>query len=135
MHTSEYVYCKWKLLEYTFLPSPFNTHMICFYKDALKNVYTVEVQNSNYMIIYILVALTEIRANLKSWFVSGTTVNIFMKPVFRLEEVTLSSSCEEICVTVCKSPLHVQIFALNWMTDLNWKEEITSEFLLFIHYN
>jgi hypothetical protein len=82
------------------------------------------VQDNN-DISCILVAATEIRANLNSWFVSGTTVSIFMKPIFRLEEVTLSNSYEEICRTVCKSPQHVQIFALNAMTDLNWREKIT----------
>jgi hypothetical protein len=52
------------------------------------NVYAMEVQDSNDMISCNLVALAESRANLNRWFESGTIVSIFMKPVFRLEEVT-----------------------------------------------
>jgi hypothetical protein len=67
MHTSEYVYYTWKLLEFPFLPSSFNTQRDLFLQGCIKeNVYAVEVQDSNDMISCILVASTEIRANLNS---------------------------------------------------------------------
>jgi hypothetical protein len=62
------------------------------------------VQDSNDVIYCILVALTEIRSILQR------LVSIAVKPVFILEVVTLSSSSEEICRHVCKSPIYVQIF-------------------------
>jgi hypothetical protein len=43
MLTSEYVYLHytWKLLEFPFLPRPFNAHLICSYKDALKKMFVL----------------------------------------------------------------------------------------------
>jgi hypothetical protein len=51
---------------------------------------------------------------------SRTPVNNAMKHACKWESVTLSSSCEEICGTLCMSSLHNQIFVLNVTYNSNF---------------
>jgi hypothetical protein len=47
------------------------------------------------------------------FFLSAAPFDITVKSAFELEEVTLSSSGEEICRIVCKSPLYDVQFELE----------------------
>jgi hypothetical protein len=64
---------------------------------------------------YILVAATDLGANLGNWFMSRAPFIFTVKHAFELEEVTLSSSCEENSRPLHVSALHEQRYVLNVM--------------------
>jgi hypothetical protein len=79
-----------------------------------ENVYGIDVQDWDDLISHILVATTaDIRGQPRQLFHVSIPFDITVKSACKLEEVTSSSFGEEICRTVCKSPLYDQTVVLT----------------------